>query len=568
MIKLIITIFGGLMIIAGFYAMYWGFAIPPNILFFFVGLILAVVGMFLIIMFSSGIELPEGRVSSKSRTIPSSTPAMRARPKPVKVEKEIIVSKEAKKKETLKTIEKIKPQPRPKEPKKMERPEMSTQLEDIEKMEKPSETIGEREIKPKRKTEIGKTSDLPPKAAFKSSEVKKPVEKPVKPEAPVEPVKPRIEKPKPEKPKPEPIKPEKRETVKPEAEPVEPEAPVEPVKPRIEKPKPVKPRIEKPKPKPIKPEKRETVKPEAKSIKPEKRETVKPEAEPVKPEPEKAEPVKPKPVPRITRPDKKSKEPDIIVDHADEPAPEPEEVKPEDIEPEEVKPEDIEPEKIKPQKIKPVKKEEPKKPPEIKRPDLKKINSDKSKEDTYVKQRLEKMKKNYIENTKDIENLIDERLDSFKGTLGRLKTESKEPGIIWSFDADDVQDAMKDTIAKAHHRIFMMYPWIRNIDVGILKKFMETESRIIVQEASLDDDASVELLKLLQEKDVKIRTMPHVHTIAVVSDDTSGLIISTDPIYESFEVGVIYKDQKSIEEIERLFEDAWEISQDVDLEIK
>jgi len=527
MIKLIITIFGGLMIIAGFYAMYWGFAIPPNILFFFVGLILAVVGMFLIIMFSSGIELPEGRVSSKSRTIPSSTPAMRARPKPVKVEKEIIVSKEAKKKETLKTIEKIKPQPRPKEPKKMERPEMSTQLEDIEKMEKPSETIGEREIKPKRKTEIGKTSDLPPKAAFKSSEVKKPVEKPVKPEAPVE-----------------------------------------PVKPRIEKPKPVKPRIEKPKPKSIKPEKRETVKPEAKSIKPEKRETVKPEAKPIKPEPEKAEPVKPKPVPRITRPDKKSKEPDIIVDHADEPAPEPEEVKPENIEPEEVKPEDIEPEKIKPQKIKPVKKEEPKKPPEIKRPDLKKINSDKSKEDTYVKQRLEKMKKNYIENTKDIENLIDERLDSFKGTLGRLKTESKEPGIIWSFDADDVQDAMKDTIAKAHHRIFMMYPWIRNIDVGILKKFMETESRIIVQEASLDDDASVELLKLLQEKDVKIRTMPHVHTIAVVSDDTSGLIISTDPIYESFEVGVIYKDQKSIEEIERLFEDAWEISQDVDLEIK
>ncbi len=119
MINLIITIFGGLMIIAGFYAMYWGFAIPPNILFFFVGLILAVVGMFLIIMFSSGIELPEGRVSSKSRTIPSSTPAMRARPKPVKVEKEIIVSKEAKKKETLKTIEKIKPQPRPKEPKKM-----------------------------------------------------------------------------------------------------------------------------------------------------------------------------------------------------------------------------------------------------------------------------------------------------------------------------------------------------------------------------------------------------------------------------------------------------------------
>ena len=30
----------------------------------------------------------------------------------------------------------------------------------------------------------------------------------------------------------------------------------------------------------------------------------------------------------------------------------------------------------------------------------------------------------------------------------------------------------------------------------------------------------------------------------------------------------MYKDQKSIEEIERLFEDAWEISKDVDMEIK
>jgi hypothetical protein len=127
---------------------------------------------------------------------------------------------------------------------------------------------------------------------------------------------------------------------------------------------------------------------------------------------------------------------------------------------------------------------------------------------------------------------------------------------------------MKDTIAKANTRILMMYPWIRNIDIGILKKFMDTESSLIVQEASLDDDASVELLKLLQEKDVKIRTMPHVHTIAVVADEISGLIISTDPIYESYEVGVIYKDLKSIEEIERLFEDAWEISQDIDLEIK
>ena len=479
MIKLIVTICGGLMIIAGFYAMYWGFVIPPNILLFFLGLILAVAGLFLVILFSSGIEIPEKRASTTPRTVPSPTPVMKARPKPVKVEKEKKVSTEAKKKKTLETIKKIKPRPRIKKPRKVEHPEVSTKPAEAEK---PSKPIGSREIKPKRKPDIGKTSTLPPKAAFQSSsEVKKPVEKPVEKES---------------------VKLDKEES---------------------EKFKPTKPEVEK--------------------------------AETVKPEPE---PVKPKPVPRITRPDKKKdKKPDIIAEQKDkleEPVTEPEE-KPEE---KERKP------------IIPVKTEEPKSPPVLRRPDLTKLrsNSSKTREETYVKQRLERMKESYIQNTQDIGSIIDERMDSFKGTLGKLKNESKEPGIIWSFDADDVQNAMMDTISKANHRILMMYPWIRNIDVGILKKFMDTESRIIVQEASLDDDASVELLKLLQDKEVKIRTMPHVHTITVVADDSNGLIISTDPIYESYEVGVIYKDQKSIEEIERMFEDAWEISQDVDLEVK
>jgi hypothetical protein len=111
-----------------------------------------------------------------------------------------------------------------------------------------------------------------------------------------------------------------------------------------------------------------------------------------------------------------------------------------------------------------------------------------------------------------------------------------------------------------------MYPWVRNIDVSVLKKFMDTQSRMIIQEASLDDDTSVELIKLLLENQVQIRTMPHVHTVAVVADDKNGLIISTDPIYDSYEVGVVYRDEKSIQEIENMFEDAWNLSKEMKLE--
>jgi hypothetical protein len=184
----------------------------------------------------------------------------------------------------------------------------------------------------------------------------------------------------------------------------------------------------------------------------------------------------------------------------------------------------------------------------------------------YVKDRLNKLKQEYIENVDDVEDLIEERLDSFRGAINQIRSESKEPSIIWSFDASDVQEAMKDTILQADTKVIMMYPWIRNIDVGILKKFMDTKSRMIIQEAGLDDDASVELIKVLLDNNVQIRTMPHIHTVAVVSDDKHGLIISTDPIYESFEVGVIYKDEKSILEIEKLFEEAWSLSKDIVLE--
>jgi len=210
-------------------------------------------------------------------------------------------------------------------------------------------------------------------------------------------------------------------------------------------------------------------------------------------------------------------------------------------------------------------------PKEIKEPKIRKkvkpVKYTGEDEDEFVKNRLNRLKESYIKNTKDIENLIEERLDSFKGTLDQIKSESKDPSIIWSFNAGEVQETMKDTILKANNRILMMYPWIRNIDVSVLKRFMETQSKMIIQEASLDDDASVELIKLLMENNVEIRTMPHVHTVAIVSDTENGLIISTDPIYESFEVGVIYKDQKSIEEIERMFEEAWSLSQNIELGI-
>ena len=380
MINMIVTIFGLLLVIAGFYLMYLGFLTPPNLLSFFLGLIMTVLGMIIMILFAGGASLPLGSSSSKKVSSPktSRTNALKG----------LTVSKPSKKDETSpkpvkRKVPPIRPRPAPKE-----------ETSPAPKEETPTAT-------------------------------KPPVEK----------------------------KPEKEESKKATPKPEETKPP-EPVKkaPKVEK-------IETP-----------------------------PKA---KPEPVKRKPMIPK----------AKAAPDSEV-----------------------------------------------------------------KDDTYVKNRLERLKEDYILNAKDIETLVDERLDSFKGTLNRIKTESNDPSIIWSFEAQDVQGALKDTISQAEEKILMMYPWVRNIDVTVLKKFMDTDSRMIIQEASLDDDTSVELIKLLLENNVQIRTMPHVHTVAVVADDKNGLIISTDPIYESYEVGVVYRDQKSIQEIENMFEDAWNLSKEMKLE--
>jgi len=188
----------------------------------------------------------------------------------------------------------------------------------------------------------------------------------------------------------------------------------------------------------------------------------------------------------------------------------------------------------------------------------------KIKDANFVKERLHSLKKEYMENVKGADEIIEDRLSPFKGVLDKIKAESRS-NIIWSFDASDVQDTMQDILKEADESIVIMYPWIRNLDVSILKKFMDTKSRIIIQEASLDDEASVELIRLLLNNNVDIRTMPHIHTIAAVADNKKGLIISTDPIYDSFEVGVIYNDKKSIKQIERLFEKAWSLSEKISI---
>ncbi len=453
--NLLVTIFGGLLLILGFYGMSFGFSTPPNFGLFFGGLCAAVFGIILMIIFATKVDL--SRPTEKPRVASSKVTPKHVEGKPRKGAIDSI-GKNIKPAAKPRSSQKIKPKP------KQVSVDKTKPVVTPEKIKEPAA--------------VNKTKELVP-----NDKIKEPL-----PEKPVKKIVPITSRPVPKKINKEPADSSKNE--------------------------------------------REL-------------ETATP-PEFLKEKPKRIVPVSKAPISEASKP-KAPVSKSLISKDGDSP--------------------------IKPVLLKESGSEKPVKPvsrPVPKHIDASKLKSSKrnAKDDQeFVKNRLKRMKENYLKNSKDIESIIDERLDSFKGTLDTLKSESQEPSIIWSFDAGDVQEALKDTIDKAQTKILMMYPWIRNVDVSILKKFMDTESRMIIQEASLDDDTSVELIKLLLENNVKIRTMPHIHTVAVVSDNTNGLIISTDPIYESFEVGVMYKDQKSIEEIEHLFEDAWGLSKDLDMEL-
>ncbi len=475
--NLLVTIFGGLLLILGFYGMSFGFVTPPNFGLFFGGLCAAVFGIILMIIYATQINFSNPEKESLPRVT-------KMAPKHVEVK--------PRKGEIASIGKNIKPAAKPKS---------STKIKPIPK---PS---------PDNKNKQSDLNDKDKRQVSDQSIPKEPISEKSTPEEPI-PEEPISEKPIPEEPAEE-------KTLK----------KITPINSR-----PVPTKINK----------------EPKDISKEPEDVSKKEREIASSTPPEFSKAKPRRIVPVKAPSGGASKPVSVANV--------------------LKSKD-ESSNIKPVLLKESKSEKPaeKKRPVPKHIDVSKLKSSKRSEkddQEFVKNRLERMKKNYLKNSKDIENIIDERLDSFKGTLDTLKSESQEPSIIWSFDAGDVQDALKDTISKAQTKILMMYPWIRNVDVAILKKFMDTESRMIIQEASLDDDTSVELIKLLLENNVQIRTMPHIHTVAVVSDNTNGLIISTDPIYESFEVGVMYKDQKSIEEIERLFEDAWGLSKDLDMELK
>ena len=74
MINLLVTVFGGLLLIVGFYGMSFGFSTPPNFGLFFGGLCSSVFGIILMVFFASKVDLSRSKSSKPRKKIPKMAP--------------------------------------------------------------------------------------------------------------------------------------------------------------------------------------------------------------------------------------------------------------------------------------------------------------------------------------------------------------------------------------------------------------------------------------------------------------------------------------------------------------
>jgi len=87
-------------------------------------------------------------------------------------------------------------------------------------------------------------------------------------------------------------------------------------------------------------------------------------------------------------------------------------------------------------------------------------------------------------------------------------------------------------------------------------------SRVIIDEFDVSDMSYMFLVSSLLKQGVHIKTVPKVHTVNLITDDSHAMIISESQ--NDFEYGAIYEDRNSISNIRADFEKTWNIASNLD----
>ena len=125
-------------------------------------------------------------------------------------------------------------------------------------------------------------------------------------------------------------------------------------------------------------------------------------------------------------------------------------------------------------------------------------------------------------------------------------------------------DAFEQLAVDVNKEIMLEIPSLNKLSDRFLSHVPTIYSRVIIDEFDLSDISYTVLIASLLKQGVHIKTVPKVHSVNLITDDSHAMIISDGYTTGSTEYGAIYEDRTSISNIRADFEKTWNIASNLD----
>ena len=125
-------------------------------------------------------------------------------------------------------------------------------------------------------------------------------------------------------------------------------------------------------------------------------------------------------------------------------------------------------------------------------------------------------------------------------------------------------DAFEQLAVGVNKEIMLEIPSLNTLSDRFLSHVPTIYSRVIIDEFDLSDISYTVLIASLLKQGVHIKTVPKVHTVNLITDDSHAMIISDGYVSGNPEYGAIYDDRASISNIRADFEKTWNIASNLD----
>ena len=124
------------------------------------------------------------------------------------------------------------------------------------------------------------------------------------------------------------------------------------------------------------------------------------------------------------------------------------------------------------------------------------------------------------------------------------------------------KEAFDNLAVNVNKEIMLEIPSLNDLSDRFLSHVPTIYSRVIINEFDVSDMSYMFLISSLLKQGVHIKTVPKVHSINLITDDSHAMIISEGK--NDMEYGAIYNDRTSISNIRADFEKTWNIASSLD----